>query len=204
MKIIELVIDELDEDAGIDAISIVEYPAIEEDFVALSKNKEYKFQEVDTEKRLLTGALLVPNKPIYRRDGEEEYYIIFSKDTIRKASELYLMRGQQNRATYEHFKPIDGLTLVESWLVTDKENDKSNSYGMDLPIGTWMGTVKVNNDQVWEDFVKTGMVRGFSIEGFFSEKENDTKSEIEAGLKLLKIKKLLIENEESNKMKQNG
>ena len=142
MKIVELVIDEDDLQAGIDAISIVEYPAIEENFVALQKNKEYKFEKVDEEKKLLTGALLVPNKTIYRKDGDEEYYIYFNRDTVRKASELFMKRGYQNNATFEHQIPIEGLSLVESWIVDDKENDKSNMYGMDLPLGSWSGHLK--------------------------------------------------------------
>jgi hypothetical protein len=87
MKIVELIIDETDEYSGIDAISVVEYPAIEENFVALNDKKEYKFKSVDDEKKLLVGALLVPNKMIYRKDGDEEYYIHFSKETVRKASQ---------------------------------------------------------------------------------------------------------------------
>ena len=115
MKIVELILDEDQEFNGIEAISVVENPAIEEDFVAL-KNQEVKLAEVDKEKRILLGALLVPNKPIYRRNGEEEYYIYFSRDTIRKASELYLMRGNQNNSTLEHQYKINGLSLVESWV----------------------------------------------------------------------------------------
>ena len=200
MRIVELIIDEEDEFSGIDAISIVEHPAIEENFVALNKQKQYKFAEVDTEKRLLMGAILVPNKPIYRKDEEEEYYIYFTKDTVRKASELYLMKGNQSNATYEHFEKINGLSLVESWIVEDKEKDKTSLYGMDLPLGTWAGSIKVNNDKVWEEFVKTGMVKGFSIEGYFADKaerpkeqiEEDLSAEIEAGMKLLSIKKDMI------------
>lgn len=194
MKIVELVIDEDDLQAGIDAISIVEYPAIEENFVALQKNKEYKFEKVDEEKKLLTGALLVPNKTIYRKDGDEEYYIYFNRDTVRKASELFMKRGYQNNATFEHQIPIEGLSLVESWIVDDKENDKSNMYGMDLPLGSWVGTFKVYNEKIWNDFVKTGMVKGFSIEGYFADKAklSEDREQIEAGLKLLRIKEMLL------------
>lgn len=190
MKIIELIIDE-EQDNGIDAISIVEHPAIEENFVALNKKKEYKFQEVDKEKRILMGALLVPNKAIYRKDEKEDYYIYFTKKTIRKASELFLQKGNQHNSTFEHLYKIDGLTLVESWIVEDKDKDKSALYNLDVPVGTWMGSVKVENDEVWNDYVKTGVVKGFSIEGFFAEKEQESK-EIEAGLKLLEIKQALI------------
>ena len=95
MKIVELILDENEELNGIEAISIVENPAIEEDFVAL-KSDEIKLAEVSEEKRILMGALLIPNKPIYRRSGEDEYYIYFSKDTVLKASQMYLMKGNQN------------------------------------------------------------------------------------------------------------
>jgi len=196
MRIIELIIDE-EQDNGIDAISIVEHPAIEENFIALNQKKEYKFQEVDNEKRILMGALLIPNKAIYRKDKNDEYYIYFTKKTIRKASELFLQKGNQHNSTFEHLYKIEGLTLVESWIVEDKEKDKSALYGMDVPVGTWMGSVKVDNDEVWNDYVKTGVVKGFSIEGFFAEKEREEelKKEIEAGLKLLEIKQALLKYE---------
>ena len=168
MKIIELVLDD-EQVMGIEAISVVENPAIEEDFIAL-KNEEVKLAEVSNEKRILLGALLIPNKPIYRRKGDEEYYIYFSKGTVERASQLYLMNGNQSKATLEHQHSINGLTLVESWIVEDEVQDKSRKYGLNVPVGTWMGSVKVNNDQIWEEFVKTGKVKGFSIEGYFADK----------------------------------
>ena len=168
MKIIELVLDD-EQVMGIEAISVVENPAIEEDFIAL-KNEEVKLAEVSNEKRILLGALLIPNKPIYRRKGDEEYYIYFSKSTVERASQLYLMNGNQSKATLEHQHSINGLTLVESWIVEDEVQDKSRKYGLNVPVGTWMGSVKVNNDQIWEEFVKTGKVKGFSIEGYFADK----------------------------------
>ena len=168
MRIVELILGD-DEFTGIEAISVVENPAIEEDFIALKK-EEVKLAEVDNDKRILMGALLIPNKPIYRRKGEEEYYIYFSKDTVEKASQLYLMNGNQSKATLEHQHTINGLTLVESWLVEDEVHDKSRKYGLNVPVGTWMGAVKVNNDEIWNNFVKTGKVKGFSIEGYFADK----------------------------------
>jgi len=169
MDIIELFIDENDDVSGIEAVSIVENPAIEEDFVAL-KNQEFKFAEVNKEKRILMGAALIPNKPIYRRNEENEYYIYFSRDTVRKASELFFIRGNHNKSTLEHQMPLEGLVAVESWIVEDKDKDKSKFYGMDMPLGTWMLSMKVLNDDVWENYVKTGKVKGFSIEGYFADK----------------------------------
>jgi len=168
MNIVELILDE--EDAiGIEAISVVESPAIEEDFIAL-KNQEFKLAEVDKEKRILMGAALIPNKPIYRRNEDNEYYIYFSRDTVRKASELFFINGNQNKSTLEHQMPLTGLSVVESWIVEDKEKDKTRHYDMEVPIGTWMVSMKVLNDDVWNNYVKTGKVKGFSIEGYFADK----------------------------------
>ncbi len=176
MKIIELILDEAQNMMGIEAISIVENPAIEEDFVALKSN-ELKLAEVDKEKKILMGALLIPNKPIYRKNEKDEYYIYFSKDTVRKASQLYLKNGNQNNSTLEHKHDLNGLTLVESWIVEDEKYDKSRKYDLDVPVGTWMGAVKVNNDEVWNEYVKTGKVKGFSIEGYFADKMQQPKDE---------------------------
>lgn len=168
MDIIELFIDEEDEVSGIEAVSVVENPAIEADFVAL-KNQEYKLTEVDAEKRILLGPALIPNKPIYRRSGENEYYIYFSRETVRKASQLFFKRGNQNNSTLEHNLPLTGLTVVESWIV-EGEQDKSRLYDMEVPVGTWMISMKVDNDEIWKDFVKEGKVKGFSIEAYFTDK----------------------------------
>jgi hypothetical protein len=176
MKIIELILGD-GIFSGIEAISLVSAGAIEEDFIML-KAQEIKLAQVSSEKRILMGALLVPNKPIYRKTGEDEYYIYFSKKTIEKASQLYLMNGNQNNATLEHQHSLKGLTLVESWLVQDEVHDKSRKYGLDVPVGTWMGAVKVNNDEVWEEFVRSGKVRSFSIEGYFADKAERPKEPI--------------------------
>ena len=199
MKLIELIIDSEMELSGIDAISIVENPAIEENWIALNEQpKEYKFADVDKEKKIIMGAMLVPDKPIYRRDEENgEYYIYFSQDTIRKCMEMFFQNGNQSNATFEHQESIKGLTVVESWIVEDTEKDKSNLYNLNVPVGTWMGTIKVENEVIWKDYIKTGKVKGFSIEGYFADKAklplskiDDTDEQIEAGLTLLEIKSL--------------
>jgi hypothetical protein len=171
MKFFELVLDEDKLLHGIDAISIVEHPAIEEDFITMSKEHKFEFKEVDNQKRILMGAM-IPEKPIYRRDGEDEYYVFFTKETIRRASELYLMNGKQGNATLEHQEKISGLSLVESWIIEDPEKDKSRAYGLEYPVGTWMVSMKVNNEDIWEEYVKSGKVKGFSIEGWFMQRES--------------------------------
>ena len=194
MKIIELILDE-DEAIGVEAISVVENPAIESDFIALN-NQEIKLAEINKEKRLLMGALLIPQKPIYRKSGKEEYYIFFSRKTVERASQMYLQNGNQSQSTLEHDKQLKGLTLVESWIVEDKEKDKTALYGLDVPVGTWMGSVKVDNDEVWNDYVKSGKVKGFSIEGYFADKlerpNEELKEDLSAEDKLInELKKAL-------------
>lgn len=169
MKIFELVIDEEAEIYGIDAISLVDKPAIELDFVALSEQR-VEFAEVDGDKRILIGPALVPDKPIYRKNAQGEFYVYFSKATVRRASELYLIHGNQGSHTLEHEHTIQGLTLVESWVVEDKAKDKSALYGLDVPVGTWMVAIKVDNDAIWAEWVKEERVKGFSIEGYFVDR----------------------------------
>ncbi len=173
MEIIELVIDENEEFSGIEAISVVESPAIEEDFIALKDQEQIRLAEVSKEKRLLMGAALIPEKPIYRKSGDHEFYIYFSKDTVAKASQMFLKAGNQGQATLEHTEEkLSGMTIVESWLVEDEVHDKSRKYGLDMPLGTWMVAMKVDNDDIWNNYVKEGKVKGFSIEGYFADKLN--------------------------------
>ena len=176
MKIIELIIDE-GEDNGVNAISLVKNPAIESDFLAL-KSDEVLLKTIDDDKRLLVGALLIPNKPIMRKNEEGNYYIYFSKDTVEKASQKFLINNNQHNATLEHKMPLSGMTLVESWIV--------------VPVGTWMGTMKVQNEETWQE-VKSGKIKGFSIEGYFADKIEASKydPEKEAENLLNKIKNIL-------------
>ena len=168
MQIIELVIDEDSEYVGVEAVSVVEQPAIEVDFIAL-KNQEVKLK-VDNERKLLLGPALIPNKQIFRKDDDYgEYYIFFSKDTVVKASQLFLKSYRQSSATFEHEHSIEGMTVVESWIVENKEKDKTSLYGIDVPLGTWMISMKVENEDVWSE-VKEGKIKGFSIEGHFADK----------------------------------
>lgn len=179
MRIVELLLDEESLQAGIQAISVVESPAIEEDFVALKDEQpKIELKTIDKEKRILMGAALIPNKPIYRRNGEDEYYIYFSQDTVRKASELFFINGNQNKATLEHQMDVQGTSVVESWII-EGEQDKSRMYGMDLPVGTWMVSMKILNDELWDGYVKSGKVKGFSIEGYFVDKVEASKQDPE-------------------------
>ena len=195
LEIIELIIDENTDMHGIQAISVVENPAIEEDFIALNSENKIELAEVDHERRILMGAALIPDKKIYRRSGDKEYFIYFTKETVEQASQLFLMECKQNNSTLEHEVEIDNLSVVESWIIEDELHDKSRKFGLNMPVGTWMVSVKVNNDVIWEEFVKTKKVKGFSIEGFFADKLDRPNESIEedfAAQESIKIIKNLI------------
>ena len=174
---IELFVDEDNEFSGVEAISLVESPAIEENFVALSKHK-IEFKAVDEEKRIVVGLALVPNKLIYRKSGDYEYNITFSKETVRKAAELFMKRLKNNNATLEHQEVADGVSVIESWIVEDPSKDKTAIYNLNAVEGAWAVTMKVYNEEVWAD-VKEGKYLGFSIEGFFKDNVSDPQDAIE-------------------------
>lgn len=175
LDLIELIID--DEDAiGVEAISLVEHPAIEEDFIALKSHKR-EFKTIDNDKRIVVGLALIPNKPIYRRSGDEEYYVFFSKDTVRKSAELYLKNNNTNNATLEHELEVKGVSVVESWIVEDIEKDKTSLYGLNAVEGAWAVVMRINNEKVWQD-VKKGIYKGLSIEGYFMDKMERPKEKI--------------------------
>tara|TARA_R110000787_G_scaffold2103_1_gene8693 strand:- start:19 stop:624 length:606 start_codon:yes stop_codon:yes gene_type:complete len=169
MKLYELLIDENDLLlSGVHALSIVENPAIQSDFIALGDQKPILLAEVNKDKQILMGAALIPDKPIYRKDGDEEYYVYFSKETIAKTAEAFFRNNNQNNATLEHAEVLDNMTVFESWIVEDPEFDKSKKYGLEVPAGTWMVSMKVDDKDVWDNYVKDNKVFGFSIEGKFA------------------------------------
>lgn len=155
------------------AISLVESPAIEETLVALEEQKPIKVQLADEEKYMVYSAVLVPDKPIFRRnDDGDEFYIEFTKESIEKMAQEYLMNYRQNEITLDHETMANDITLVESWIKTDMYKDKSVAIGLseDLPIGTWIAGLKVNQIDAWNR-IKNGELRGFSVESMISLEE---------------------------------
>lgn len=142
------------------AVSLVEDPAIESNFIALSKQQSSI--KLENEKRLLIGAALVPNKPIYRNVNGNEFYISFDETTIEKLAQDFLANDYQHNITVDHQEEANDIVIVESWIKTS-ENDKSVNYGLNEPIGTWFIGMKVNNDEIWQR-IKDGFYKGFSIE----------------------------------------
>lgn len=160
----------LDNDEGLEIISFVENPAIESTFQYFSEDK-IKLRISNEDKRVVVGPALIPNKEILRLDGENKpYWIFFSEETIIKAQEYFFKKGKTDKTNYNHESvDIDGVNIIESWIVEEPNNDKSNHLGFDVPKGTWMVSYKVDDDDLWNK-VKTGEVQGFSIEGMFSKK----------------------------------
>jgi len=169
IKVIEYGIDDAGL-LGVFAISVVEQPAIGVDFVALNEQHSVKFKE--DFRGLLYGPLLIPGQLIFRVDEKtgEEYYVKYSKETVRAIAYNYMKQSKQNNATVEHAKVVDGLALVEAWVI-EGEHDKSMNFGFDLAEGTWFGCMKVENEEVKKQ-IQNKEVLGFSIEGnFIAEKE---------------------------------
>ena len=164
MEEIELFIRNEKED-GVFAVSLVESPAIEENFVALSQ-QEIELKVADEERKVVVGVALVPEKRIYRKIKDKEFNIFFSKQTIAKAQELYMRNLNANNVTSEHEKPVENATVIESWIVESEKNDKSNLYKLNAPVGSWVIMMKINNSEEWEA-IKQGEYKGFSIEGVF-------------------------------------
>ena len=171
MRTVELLIDEDQEDFGVEAISLVKFPAIEENFVFFNRDNRFTLARVDEDKKLLIGPALIPEKMIPRYDdvNQEEFEVYFSQETVEKAAELFMQQKRNDEYTIEHQAKVNGLSIFESWIVSDVARDKSRVYGYDVPKGTWMVSVRVHNEDVWAD-VKDKKYRGFSIEGYFVDK----------------------------------
>ena len=175
-----------EENEGVYAISLVQDPAIEVQFVTLSKQKEIKLATINEEQRILLGAVLIPNQPIYRNVDGHEFNILFPKETIKQVQHNFSQQGYQNNSTIEHSgKQIENVTFVETWIKEDEVHDKSVHYGFNEPVGTWYAAMKVNNDEIWNDYVKTGKVKGFSIDGVFDMEKVNLKSEINMNLETI-------------------
>jgi hypothetical protein len=147
-------------------ISLVSVPAIEEEFL-LFNNMDLKFKTLDEDKRIVTGPAMRPDIHIPRKgDGGELYYGFFSQDTVRKAAELFFKKNSNaNNTNLEHEFEIDGIYVFESWIVEDPEMDKAKALGFtDVRKGDWWVSMKVENENVWNNYLKSGLIRGFSVE----------------------------------------
>jgi hypothetical protein len=198
MKLLPLYEAIFDKDAvqGVFGISLVESPATRELFIQLSEDKqkeilketEIKLSTISEEQRLLVGLVLEPDAPVYRNQDGEEFNIVFKEDTIKQLAHNFFIGDHHKTSTIEHSgKEIKGITFVESWIVADSKRDKSNVYGLEYPSGSWLVAMKVDSEQVWSDYVKTGKVKGFSIDAVVKLKkvENNNKKDVKMSKTIL-------------------
>jgi hypothetical protein len=187
---------------GVFAISLVNAPATGEHYIAMAKQEKIvKFAKVDEEQRILMGLVLQPEQLIYRVDEDgNEFEMFFSAETIKDFSQNFFQSGFQLNSKLEHDEPIEGVTFVESWLVENPKVDKSAAFGLEYPKGSWLVSMKVDNDDIWNNYIKTGELKGFSIDGMVELEEVTLKSNIEMskGNKsiLALLKDIVSKNEE--------
>lgn len=163
-----------DKHEGVFGISLVHDPAMEGKFIALKKDEnkqELRFKTIDEEKRILIGLVLEPNKPVYRNQNNEEFNIVFDENIIVELAYNFFKSNYHKNSTIEHENAINGVTFVESWIVEDAKIDKQSNFGLSHPKGSWLATMKIDDDNIWENYVKTGKVLGFSVDAMLELKE---------------------------------
>ncbi|MBM3417471.1 MAG: hypothetical protein FJY17_00945 [Bacteroidetes bacterium] len=169
------IVDDLESNVEVEYVALVDRPAIERAFLAFNKSMAFAIQ--DEEEKIISGALILADTPIYRNDTNGEYYVIFTKTTIKKIVQKYFKKGYQNNVNLMHDsgQTKEGVTMFESWIVDEKRGIKPMVGFEDVKDGSWFGSFKVENDEVWK-LIKDGKVQGFSVEGIFNYK-TDTKEE---------------------------
>lgn len=154
----------------VDFVALVDRPAIERSFLAFAEHKDrMTFAIQDEEEKIISGPLMLADTPIYRYDSSGEYYVVFTADTIKKIAQKYFKKGYQSNVNLMHDngQVVDGLTMFESWIVDEKRGIKPMKGYEDVKDGSWFGSFKVENEEVWQ-MVKDGKVKGFSVEGIFN------------------------------------
>jgi hypothetical protein len=172
LKLIEWQLDDII--GELKRISLVSEPAIEEDFLLFNNDGTIKFKTIDNERRVLTGPAMRPDINIPRKNELGElYYGFFSKDTVRKCAELFFKKNSNaNNTNLEHEFEIDGAYVFESWIVENPEMDKAKELGFkNIKTGDWFVSMKIDNETVWDNYLKTGLIKGFSVEVKASEVE---------------------------------
>lgn len=168
LPVYEIMVDDNDE-TGISLISLVDEPAIMTKGMAFSQNSTMTFKEVE-DKQIIVGPALIPDMKIYREDDKYgQYYVKFSKDTIVKMVEKFNKYGSNRRINIDHSNRMVDAFIMEDWIIEDDVYDKSRKYGFELPVGTYMIKVKVEDKDFWLEEVKGNEKFGFSIEGLLGQ-----------------------------------
>ena len=179
-----------DINTGVYGVSLVGMPAMKGTPVFLNKDKKQeviKFKTLNEEKRLVLGMIMQPDLDIYRCDEKtgKEYYIRFDADTIRELAYDFIENGYQKNSSLEHETEIDGVSIVETWIVEDPEMDKTKVYGLSETKGSWVGAMRIQNDEVWLEYCKTGKIGGFSIDAVVELEQVNLKSNINMSKEVL-------------------
>jgi hypothetical protein len=171
LPIIELTLEELEQ--GIDATALVENPAIQRNWMAFKEHKDFKFKTHNEDKRILAGALMVADFPMYRNMNGKEFFVKFSSETIEQLADRMVLNNKLTAFNFEHDANKELADMhIQQFFIINTELGVNTPIGFEeLPNGSLFAFVKVNNEQVWNDYVKTGIVKGFSIEGNFATKE---------------------------------
>ena len=178
LPLYRITIDDFNDETGVEAVAIVDHPAIEKSFMVFSEQKPMQlyFSE-KADRRIVTGALMVADMPIYRCIADKEFYVQFDAQTIEAIVQRFFLNGYQSQVNLQHDgKIVEGVVMYES-LIIDKER---GIQFQDLPEGSWVGSFKVNNDMVWEK-IKSGEMKGFSVEGIFNHVKIDEYPQEELG-----------------------
>jgi len=167
LPLYKLVID--DENAGVDFIALVDNPAIEINWLAFDKSKEIKFVAKE-DRKIISGPLMLAETPIYRRDAGGEYNVVFDAQTIEKIAQRYFKNQFTSNINEMHDpkKKVEGVHMFESFIIDESRGIRTPEGFDKLPEGSWFGSFKVDNQEVWDDFIKTGIFKGFSVEGVFN------------------------------------
>lgn len=174
LPVYRMTINEDDNTTGVEFISLVDFPAIMVDWVAMSA-KRLKLYAADQDKQMVTGPAMIPDMPIYRADkANGEYYVSFDKLEIEKIARKFNREQRTLDVNFQHEtdSQVNGSVIVEQWFIQDRNNDKARVLGFDLPEGTWMVSVHFSDKKFWEEEIKTKNVRGFSIEGYLNMQMN--------------------------------
>lgn len=184
------IIDDENSEIEVDFVSLVDKPAIERQFLAFKDHERIGFAIQDEEEKIISGPLMLADKPIYRNDENGEYYVTFTKDTIKLIAQKFFKKGYQKNVNLMHDQGMiaEGLTMFESWITDEKRGIKPMVGFEDVNDGSWFGSFKVENEDVWK-LIKDGKVRGFSVEGVFNYRKSGIANADKMWSQIIKILK---------------
>lgn len=169
LPLYRLVINDEDH-TGVTAVALVDDPAIQIGWQAFKNQKPFKFETVNLEKRIIAGPLMLADTKIYRSDQRGEYEVVFEKGTIEQIVDKFHKNEYSKNVNPMHDSMLllPDIYMISDFII-DSTRGINSPLGFDLPDGSWFGQFKVRNDEVWNEFIKTGIFKGFSVEGFFNE-----------------------------------